>query len=60
MTEVIKKHQFGAEVSQAEIDDIINQIDYAGNQKINYSEFIAATLDVSKYLTESKLDALFK
>ena len=52
ITEIIKKHSVGEGVTQSEIDEIINQIDYAGNQKINYSEFIAATLDVSKYLTE--------
>ena len=27
---------------------------------INYSEFISATIDLSKYLTDEKLDALFK
>jgi|TARA_B110000305_G_scaffold137709_1_gene153694 Ca2+-binding EF-hand superfamily protein len=29
-----------------EIDKLIKEIDYADNDKINYSEFIAATIDV--------------
>ena len=33
-------------VSDAEIQEIIGQLDYHNNQKINYSEFLAATMDV--------------
>ena len=35
------------------------QLDYAKNNKINYSEFISATIDVSAFLTEQKLEAIF-
>ena len=39
---------------------MIKQIDYQGNNQINYSEFLAATIDISKFLTDDKLSALFK
>lgn len=42
-----------------EIDRIIKEIDYLGNQKINYTEFIAATLDVKTFFTNEKLLAVF-
>ena len=36
------------------------QVDYRGNGKINYSEFIAATISVQEVLTNEKLYVLFK
>ena len=42
-----------------EINEIITNLDYAKNHKINYTEFIAATINVQNYLTEEKLDAIF-
>ena len=47
------------DVSEQEIQDMINQIDYHENNKINYSEFLAATIDVRNFLTDSKLKAVF-
>ena len=47
-------------VSDAEIREMIDQMDYHNNKKINYSEFLAATLDVRSFLTESRLKAVFK
>ena len=41
-------------------NSIIDNLDYARNQKINYSEFIAATINVSEFLTDEKLEAIFK
>ena len=35
-------------------------MDYAGNGKINYSEFLAATIEIKRVLSEDKLWALFK
>ena len=35
-------------------------IDYAGNGKINYSEFLAATIHIQEVLTYEKAWALFK
>jgi calcium-dependent protein kinase len=47
-------------MSEQELDDIIRQIDNDDNGKINYSEFIAATIDIRKYLTRARVEALFK
>ena len=47
-------------MSDAEIREMIDQMDYHNNKKINYSEFLAATLDVRSFLTESRLKAVFK
>ena len=46
-------------VSGQEINDIISQMDYHGNKMINYSEFLAATIDIRNFLTESRLKAVF-
>jgi len=42
-----------------QIKKIIEEVDYAKNQKINYSEFLAATIEVAKFLNEERLQALF-
>lgn len=44
----------------AQIDAIIKEIDYFGNGKINYSEFLAATISMQAALTDEKLWSLFK
>lgn len=46
-------------LEQDEIDNIITEVDYFGNKKINYSEFLTATIDLNDFLTENKLNALF-
>ena len=38
---------------------MISQIDYHNNKKINYSEFLAATIDIKSFLNESRLKAVF-
>ena len=43
-----------------EIDSLIKEIDYVGNGKINYSEFLAATIQIQDTLTEEMLWRLFK
>ncbi len=48
------------ELAQKEIEHIIENVDYYGNGKINYSEFLAATISTKQFLTEEKLWALFK
>ena len=53
---VSTNHQVNAE----EIRQIIQNVDYAGNGKINYSEFLAATIEIKRVLSEDKLWALFK
>jgi Ca2+-binding EF-hand superfamily protein len=47
-------------MSDKEIKDMINEIDYQGNGKINYSEFLAATIDVKQFLTDHRLRAIFQ
>ena len=48
------------EIPSHDIDQIINEIDYEGNNKINYSEFLAATIETKKILDENKLLLLFQ
>lgn len=47
------------QISSEHVEKIINEVDYFGNHKINYSEFLAATLDVKVFLNEDKLNAIF-
>lgn len=49
-----------ASPSSQQIKKIITQVDYKGNGKINYTDFLAATVSVKKVLTKQKLYALFK
>lgn len=58
LSEAMKKSNLN--VPAQEIDKIISEIDYRGNQQINYSEFIAATFSTKKILNDSKLQMLFK
>ena len=58
LKEAIKKAAF--EISDEEIDKIIANLDYDDNKKINYSEFLSATIQADKYLTREKILALFK
>ena len=46
-------------MSEQQSKDIIKQVDYQGNDKINYTEFLAVTLDVNHYLDDNKLNAMF-
>ena len=47
-------------VDEVAIDKIIKEIDYVGNGKINYTEFLAATLSFNETLTDEMLLRLFK
>ena len=38
---------------------MMDELDSYGNGKINYSEFLAATVDVNTFLTEEKLKSVF-
>ena len=46
-------------MDQGEINALIKEIDYKGNGKINYSEFLSATLDMKLFLTDAKLISVF-
>ena len=39
---------------------MVKELDFADNKKINYSEFIAATINAADFLTHEKLEAIFK
>ena len=43
-----------------QIEKIIKEIDDHGNGKINYSEFLAATISTKRFMTEEKLWMIFK
>lgn len=46
-------------LGQEEINNIIKELDFADNKRINYSEFLAATINVAEYLSEERLQAIF-
>ena len=57
LTQVLQQRDI--DLSGQEINEIISQADYHGNNMINYSEFLAATIDVHRFLTDSRLKAVF-
>ena len=58
LAEAIRKS--GSSLTEEEIKQIMSEVDSRGNQKINYSEFLAATISVKTILTDEKLMAIFK
>ena len=42
----------GIQITLQEVDKIIREVDFKGNRKINYSEFLAATINAQEFLTE--------
>jgi calcium-dependent protein kinase len=52
--------KMGYKMTGSEIKKIITSIDYAGNGKINYSEFLAATISIKSVLNNEMLWGLFK
>ena len=42
-----------------QIRALITEVDYTGNGKINYTEFLVATVNLNTFLDESKLKAIF-
>lgn len=47
------------EMSASELKNIIKECDFHNNHKINYSEFIGATINLKEYLTIERLEAIF-
>jgi len=43
-----------------EIKQIVKEVDYAENGRVNYSEFIAATINTKNYLSAERLEAIFQ
>lgn len=50
----------GKDITADEIKQIIEKVDYLQNGKINYSEFLAATISAKAVVTNEMLWALFK
>ena len=46
-------------LSDDEINNMIAELDFAENKRINYSEFIAATINLEEYLSDERLQAIF-
>lgn len=57
LNEIIRKKKLN--MSDKEINDLIEEVDYQGNGKINYSEFLSATINLQTFLDEQKLLAVF-
>ncbi len=55
---MIKEKHLG--LSGKDIEELIREVDYQGNGKINYSEFLSATIDVKHFLSEQRLRAIFQ
>ena len=53
-------NQSNINIDDTELDNIIDEMDYGGDKRVNYSEFLAATISVKKILTDEKLNAIFK
>ena len=51
----------GNEQSEAELKALIDNLDYDHNEMVNYTEFIAATMDVREVISkdEAKLFSIF-
>ncbi len=52
-------HRYDEKLPSSKIDKIIKELDFADNQKINYSEFLAATIDIKMYLNKNRVNAIF-
>lgn len=49
----------GIKINSTEIEQIIHEIDYHHNNKINYSEFLAATIDMQDIHQDGLIEAIF-
>ena len=47
------------DVSKQQLLELIKEVDYNQDGKINFSEFLSATIDINKFLTEKRLQAIF-
>ena len=51
--------QSNIDIPDEQVEKIIEEVDYFGNGRINYTEFLVATLDVKSFLNDNKLQAIF-
>ena len=57
LTEVISKSNI--KMTEADIKSIVSQIDFRGDGKISYTEFITATINSKDLLTDERIEAIF-
>lgn len=50
----------GLKYDENDLNQIVQEVDYHGSNRINYSEFLAATVSIQKILTNERLVAMFK
>ena len=50
----------GYDVDKEEVEAIIANLDSTGNGKINYTEFLIATMEVKRYMSPEMMQALFR
>mmetsp|Transcript_106571 Transcript_106571/g.147538 ORF Transcript_106571/g.147538 Transcript_106571/m.147538 type:complete len:102 (-) Transcript_106571:251-556(-) len=53
LTKVLSRGK--SKISDKEIKNLINEIDYHGNHMINYTEFLAATISINNFINEDRL-----
>ncbi len=46
-------------VTEGELRQMLEELDHVGNGKINYSEFLAATVEAKIFFTEAKIRSVF-
>lgn len=49
----------GHTMTLEEVASVIREVDYLGNAELNYSEFLAATMETSSFLDDNRLQAIF-
>lgn len=55
----VKEAFRGSGLQGQDLEDVFNKIDFNGDGEINYSEFLAATINKEKVVTESNLNFAF-
>lgn len=51
--------KMGDKVDNDQINTLMSELDYAGNGQINYSEFLAATIDAKTFFDDTRLRVVF-
>ena len=57
LQEILAKIDFS--ISDSELDMLFSQLDYTKNNSINYSEFLAAAVDISQFVSSERIGGLF-
>ena len=54
----LQKHH-RTDISRQALEQLIDELDTFGNGRVNYSEFLAATINARTFFTENKLRSVF-